>query len=46
MFLTGTVCELVPVVEIDRRTIGSGEPGKVHRARLESYRRHVQEQTR
>ncbi len=46
VFLTGTVCELVPVVEIDRRTIGSGEPGKVHRALLESYRRHVQEQTR
>ena len=28
-FLTGTAAEIVPVVKIDRRTIGDGEPGKV-----------------
>ncbi len=28
-FLTGTAAELVPVVELDRRTIGSGQPGPV-----------------
>jgi len=28
MFLTGTVAEIVPVVQVDGRTIGSGEVGK------------------
>jgi len=38
VFLTGTVCELVPVVEIDRRPIGSGAPGPVHAKLLAAYR--------
>jgi len=38
VFLTGTVCELVPVVEIDRRPIGSGTPGPVHAKLLAAYR--------
>jgi branched-chain amino acid aminotransferase len=38
VFLTGTVCELVPVVEIDRRPIGSGAPGPVHAKLLGAYR--------
>jgi len=29
LFLTGTAAEVVPVVTIDRRTIGDGKPGKV-----------------
>lgn len=29
MFLTGTAAEVIPVTDIDRRTIGSGKPGKV-----------------
>lgn len=29
MFLTGTAAEVVPVVDIDRRTIGDGKPGAV-----------------
>jgi branched-chain amino acid aminotransferase len=41
VFLTGTVCELVPVVDIDRRTIGSGEPGPVHSKLLAAYRDHI-----
>ena len=28
-FLTGTAAEIVPVVKIDRRVIGNGEPGKL-----------------
>ncbi|OPG15817.1 branched-chain-amino-acid transaminase [Ferroacidibacillus organovorans] len=36
VFLTGTAAELIPVVEVDRRMIGSGVPGEVtkrlHRA--------------
>jgi len=28
MFLTGTGAEIVPVVKVDGRTIGSGKPGK------------------
>jgi len=29
LFLTGTAAEVVPVVTIDRRTIGDGKPGKI-----------------
>ncbi len=31
MFLTGTAAEIIPVTEVDRRPIGSGEPGPVTR---------------
>lgn len=41
VFVTGTVCELVPVVEIDGRTIGSGEPGPAWRKLLDAYRARV-----
>jgi branched-chain amino acid aminotransferase len=27
MFLTGTAAEIISVIEMDRRTIGSGKPG-------------------
>jgi len=39
VFTTGTVQELVPVVEIDGRTIGSGQLGPVTAALLAAYRR-------
>ena len=29
MFLTGTAAEVIPVVDIDRRVIGNGKPGKI-----------------
>ena len=29
VFLTGTAAELIPVVDIDKRSIGDGKPGKV-----------------
>ena len=38
VFLTGTAAELVPVVEIDGRTIGEGKPGPIFRRLLEGFR--------
>lgn len=38
VFLTGTQCELVPVVCVDGRTIGTGQPGPVWRSLLSAYR--------
>ncbi|MFO7956528.1 MAG: branched-chain-amino-acid transaminase [Candidatus Brocadiia bacterium] len=37
-FLTGTAAELIPVVRIDDRPIGTGEPGPVTRKLLEMFR--------
>jgi branched-chain amino acid aminotransferase len=36
-FLTGTGAELIPVVKIDGRVIGSGRPGKLTRALVKKY---------
>lgn len=36
-FLTGTGAELVPIVKIDGREIGSGKPGPVTRQLMEKY---------
>ena len=38
VFVTGTVCELVPVVAVDDRVIGAGEPGPTYRRLLSAYR--------
>ncbi len=38
-FLTSTTREVVPIVQVDDRTIGSGRPGPVTLALLEGYRR-------
>jgi branched-chain amino acid aminotransferase len=46
VFLTGTVCELVPVVGLDHRRIGSGAPGPVWRDLLDRYRARARELTR
>jgi branched-chain amino acid aminotransferase len=45
VFLTGTVCELVPVVAVDGREIGTGKPGPAWRSLLESYRDLVRRET-
>jgi branched-chain amino acid aminotransferase len=37
-FLTSTTREIVPIVEVDDRTIGTGRPGPVSRALLEAFR--------
>ncbi len=46
VFLTGTVCELVPVVELDHRQVGEGRPGPVWGDLLRRYRARVAELTR
>jgi branched-chain amino acid aminotransferase len=38
-FLTSTTREVVPIVRVDDRVIGSGRPGSVTRALLEGFRR-------
>ena len=37
-FLTSTTREIVPIVRVDQRTIGAGEPGPVTRALLDGFR--------
>ncbi|MBE3551027.1 MAG: Branched-chain amino acid aminotransferase [Brockia lithotrophica] len=38
VFLTGTAAEIVPVVEVDGRTIGTGKPGPITGELLEAFR--------
>jgi len=42
-FLTGTAAEVVPVVRIDKRTIGSGKPGPVTRRLAEEFHRRTRQ---
>ena len=47
MFLTGTAAEVVPVVKLDGREIGTGKPGPLTAKFIEAFRRRVtQEGTR
>jgi D-alanine transaminase len=41
VILVGTTCEVLPVIEIDGRTIGSGAPGLIARRLGELYRQDV-----
>jgi branched-chain amino acid aminotransferase len=45
-FLTSTTRELVPIVQVDDQTIGTGVPGPITRILLEAYRRKAQDLTR
>ena len=38
VFLTGTAAEVIPVVQIDGRVIGSGKPGKITGTLLKAFR--------
>lgn len=40
-FLTSTTRELLPIVNVDDRTIGSGSPGPTTKQLLESFRKHA-----
>jgi branched-chain amino acid aminotransferase len=40
-FLTGTAAEVIPVVKLDGREIGSGKPGPITQRILTSFRRRV-----
>jgi branched-chain amino acid aminotransferase len=37
-FLTGTAAELIPVVKVDERTIGTGQPGPITRRLMQDYK--------
>jgi branched-chain amino acid aminotransferase len=37
MFLTGTAAEVIPVVEVDSRTIGEGNVGEMTKILLEDF---------
>ncbi len=37
-FLTGTAAEVIPVVEVDKRQIGNGKPGKFTKEIIERFR--------
>ena len=41
MFLTSSVVEILPVVQVDGRKIGTGAPGPITRRLQEAYRRQV-----
>lgn len=41
VFLTGTAAEIISVVDIDRRAIGNGKPGKITRKLLAAFREMV-----
>jgi branched-chain amino acid aminotransferase len=43
VFLTGTAAEIVPVREINKRTIGNGKPGPVTEKLMEDFSRLVQD---
>lgn len=44
-FLTSTTSNVLPVVKVDGRNIGSGRPGEVTKQLLALYRRHIKQQT-
>ncbi len=41
VFLTGTAAEVIPVIELDKRTIGAGKPGPITKKLTEAYRNFV-----
>ena len=43
VFLTGTAAEVIAVVELDKRQIGTGNPGSVTQKLIDAYRRLVVE---
>lgn len=44
VFLTGTAAEIVPVIKVDGRIIGSGKPGKITLKLFEEFRKIVGKQ--
>ena len=43
-FLTGTAAEIIPVTNIDDRTIGDGTPGPITRSLTDAFHKYVQTQ--
>jgi branched-subunit amino acid aminotransferase/4-amino-4-deoxychorismate lyase len=44
IFLTNSTMEVIPVVAIEKHTVGNGEPGPVTRSLLQRYRRNVRKE--
>ncbi len=44
-FISGTGAEMVPVVEIDKRIVGTGKPGPITKQLMEEFRRYAREYT-
>jgi branched-chain amino acid aminotransferase len=42
-FLTGTAAEVIPVVELDARPIGNGQPGPITKDLLQRFHKLVRE---
>ena len=40
-FLTGTAAEVIPVVKIDQRAIGDGQPGKITQRLISAFRQYA-----
>lgn len=40
-FLTGTAAEVIPVIALDGRTIGTGKPGEITKRLIKEFRDHV-----
>ena len=40
-FLTGTAAEVIPCVEVDHRTVGSGQPGEITKQFISRFREKV-----
>jgi len=43
-FLTGTGAEIIPVIRIDGRMVGNGEPGRITRMLTERFKRAISAQ--
>ena len=43
VFLTGTAAEIIPIIEIDARMIGSGKPGVITKKFLKEFHQQVQQ---
>ena len=43
MFLTGTAAEVIPVVKVDGRPIGTGKPGPITRQLRKRFQKLVRE---
>ncbi|MCA9396605.1 MAG: aminotransferase class IV, partial [Candidatus Omnitrophica bacterium] len=39
VFLTGTAAEIVPIVKVDKRVIGTGKPGQITAKLLKAFRK-------
>jgi branched-chain amino acid aminotransferase len=39
VFLTGTAAEVIPIVELDKRSIGTGKPGPITKKLVQTYRK-------